>query len=622
MDRFTCDIRPRASQIAIVLVFALSIVACSGSRSGTGFAPPSQQSVEEGSASVSIASIQIELPLSTLPLGQQMTFAVIAKNSSGGIIKGRYDHPIRLAGKYLTISPSTVSDSRAASHITAIWNEAGVAECDYRNLHNSRRRPAVTGSIIATVDGYRARAQLNPGTGFAFYAVGNNPNTDVYGFPMTLGPDGKLYYGTLGPTTCNSSLCYSTDGAVGQFDPSTAKWTEIELHSEGFGVGSTSDGGLWIGGGFVSHKIFHLPAGSFSASALESMTVPAPGPGVDYVPGRAFAEDGSGNVWFNDGSGHRVFKNPIAGPYDGSALTAYALPSGPSGTPQVPANGQGMAYGGDGNVYLADLDNGLLDRIAPTTGSTNAQILTPQQQAFGANGSAGVRYITKSGAGTLYLSVNQSPGGMFQGGVDSLVPGSTVIHEVTLPNAPSGKQPDAIGSYRSHVYYADPTSNSLGFINTATGKSRSYPLEDVQYGLSANFQRIPNGIAVLSDGTAWFTCYGGLTTQPLCLGHTVYLSGWSIFPGPDITIAGFGSASSQPVGIMESPSKDSGPFKVVSSKKSVCSVSSVRDHNFVITGVAAGVCTVTVTDASSVKATVQVTVVASTAPSRARLRRL
>lgn len=615
MHCFSRTIERRTQRLAVIAIFALSIVACSGNRSGTGFAPPSQQLPEEVAAAGSIASIQIQLPVSTLPLGQQMTFAVVARNSQGRVITGRFDHPITLTGKHLTISPTTVSDSRAASHVTAAWTEAFAAQCDRRATRNSRQRAALAGSITATADGHTASAKLSPGTGFDFYAVGNNPNTDVSGFQMALGPDGKLYYGTLGPQTCTANFCYSADGAVGQFTPSSGKATEIELHSEGFGLGFTSDGGLWIGGGVVSEKIFHLSAGSFSASALQSMTVPAPSQGGIFAPGRAFTQDGSGNVWFNDGGGHRAFKNPIAGPYDGSALTAYALPSGPSGTLQFGANGQGMAYGGDGSVYLADFNNGLLDRIVPATGTTSAQLLTPQQQAFGATNSSEVRYITKNAAGTLFFSYLNGTNGL--GGVDSLVPGSNTIKAIALPNAPSGRVPDSIGANGSDVYYAD-LAGGLGFIDTATGKSREYPIETLafQNAPSTTFQRSPNGIAVLSDGTAWFTCAGGSTAQPLCLGHTVYLGDWSIFPGPDITISGFGSASSQPVGIMEAPSADSGPFKVANNKKSVCRVSPVHDHNFVITGVAAGACTITVSDAGSVKASVQVTVVASPAPLR------
>lgn len=59
---------------------------------------------------------------------------------------------------------------------------------------------------------------------------------------------------------------------------------------------------------------------------------------------------------------------------------------------------------------------------------------------------------------------------------------------------------------------------------------------------------------------------------------------------------------------MESPSSNSGPFKATSSATNICSIGNVSDHDFVVTGLAAGSCVVTVTDASKKAASVAISV--------------
>jgi hypothetical protein len=571
------------------------------------------------SASQPIASLAFQLPTGTLPLGQTLSFTVIAKSADGQTIVGDYDHPIILSGRNLTISPTSASNS-AAAQLTAAWNRSFTALSARLAPVSRSKAPAIlrtpppaSGSITATADGHAATVIIRPATGIAYYAVGNTPVYDDGGFMITYGADGNIYYGTYGgPQTCVGSFCYFSYGAVGKFAPSTGAWSEVDMHSSIMGLLFTSDGALWVAGG-ASHNVYRFPPGLFNADSVQTIPVPSPAPGATYYP-RELMSDGT-NVWFDDMRGGRIFKNPIAGPYDGSALTAYPLPSGPPGTVQAPGfAGDGIQYGKDANIYVVDRLNGIVDQVNPGTGMTTAQIITPQETAYGLtqDGFPAPNFMTQDALGTLYLTyIGTNAANLTFGGVDSLVPGSSTINIVSLPSTPSGSEGYGVSANGSYLYY-DDYFGGFGFVNTSTGESRLYRVLPIT---SSNFLLEPNSVVALPDGTAWFTCYGS-GAPPLCLGHTVYLSGsWSLWPGPAFTINGFGGAFSQPVGVMEAPAQNSGPFTATSSNSNVCQLSSVVDHNFVITGLSQGTCTIVVTDASKHGAQLQVTVQPSTPPS-------
>ncbi|HTX59600.1 MAG TPA: hypothetical protein VMH02_07940, partial [Verrucomicrobiae bacterium] len=335
-----------------------------------------------------------------------------------------------------------------------------------------------------------------------------------------------------------------------------------------------------------------------------------------YYP-RELTQDTNGNVWFTDGNGGRVFKNPVAGPYDGSALVGYTLPNTPYGNT---ASGQGIQYGSDGNVYVVDSRNAVVDRVDPSNGTTLTQIALPQEKQYLNVDVVTPNFMTQDSSGTLLLTYFQyaiSGYGSTFGGVDSLVPGAASMTALALPSTPSGSEGYGISANGSNVYYVD-FYGGLGYINASTGKSRLYRI----ISLTGNFSNSPSGVVAMPDGTAWFTCYGS-GAPPLCLGHTVYLKGWSLFPGPTFTIQGFGALNAQPVGIMEAPTASSGPFSAASSNTSACTASTVTDHNFLVTGVAPGACTVTVKDANGKSAQLQVTVepVPTATPGAERARR-
>ncbi|MBV9269758.1 MAG: hypothetical protein JO165_01600 [Candidatus Eremiobacteraeota bacterium] len=536
--------------------------------------------------SSAIASLAIQLQFSTLPLGQHMALTVIARDSHGAIITGAYDHPIVLTSSAVHFSPNSLVDAMHAKNVVAMWA-------------NGFAGPSAA-TITATADGHSTTTTLTPQTGFAFYTVGTNPATDVGGFQMKLGTDGNIYYGTVGSG--------GTDGAIGQFNPVTKVAHEIELHSPTNGVLVSSDGAVWVAGG-TSDKLFRVPPHTFSASALQTIVVPTPVPNHAYTP-RLLTQDGSGRVWFTDIAGHRALKIPVAGPYVSGSITSHVLPIGLPGTMHIPGRGQGIAFGSDGNLYVLDQANGSVNRVAPSTGATTAQTLTPEQMRLGSSDSSAPRFITKDASGRFFFTQLGSFTTNSVGTIDTFLPGFG-ISTLRQPNILAGTLPDSIDANGSVVYYANLAANGLGVYSEPNNSSRLYPVS----ALSEPFFEIPDGVAVLPDATAWFTCYGNATTfQPLCLGHTVYLSGWSVFPGRDVALSGIGNASAQIIGIMERPSVNSGPFTAVSSNTAICRTTSVVDHNFNIIGVASGVCNITVTDSHAVKVSIRVTVPSVTAP--------
>jgi len=133
---------------------------------------------------------------------------------------------------------------------------------------------------------------------------------------------------------------------------------------------------------------------------------------------------------------------------------------------------------------------------------------------------------------------------------------------------------------------------------------------------------LPDFVAAMSDGTAWFTCYGSQPGVVPCLGHTTYLSGWSIFPAQSIALFGAGLQSEQLVGVMESPSANSGPFTAASSNTDVCTVADLNDHNFNVVGTGPGACLVTVTDAHGVSQTINVTVTTTSGTVQSKRRQI
>lgn len=558
---------------AVAFCAALAFAGCSlGGTSPVG--------VSDGPAAVSfaraaanrIASLAIHPSLERLPLGQTMRFEVVARNSAGSVIKGRYDRPIALLAGGLTLSSYSVVDSSQGANLYASW-ASGVA-----------------GSAAATLEAKAGNAKavtyVQPGTGFAYFTVGTGAG-NASGFQIVGGPDGDLYFGTIG--SCRTARC-TPAGAIGRYDPVARATNEIALPSEVLGVLFTSDGALWFTGG-SGHELYRMPPSAFSSGSLRAMQVPAPRPGATYTP-RMLAQDDDGNVWFGDGAGGRMLEISASGPYESSAIHAFTQPRGPRGTPQKAPWVNGVAFA-NGTLAFADENNGAIDVVDTDTGKTSRQTILPQQRRAGSSVSVQPRFLIGASSGMLvsFLGVPRDDA-LSHGGIDRF--GESSISPLALPESPAGELPDSLSSADSLVYYNDAGMHAVGVVNEENGRTRLVPTIPLA---SIDAHQSPNGIAAMPDGTAWFTCAGSSNPSiPLCIGHTVYLDDWTIFPGPEFTL-GSGRNAAQVVGIMENPSQDSGPFTARAQPSIVCGASAVDDHDFAVTGHAEGRCTVTVRDA-------------------------
>jgi hypothetical protein len=537
-----------------------------------------------------VASLQLDVPAKAVPLGQSFAFRVIARDGRGAIITGAYDHPIALAAGGLSLSSYSVANASQSAALTGQW------------AHGVSGTAAAT--LEASADGHTATAYVAPGTGFALYDVGGDPNADFSGFQIVLGPNGDLYYGALGRRNCPPP-CPPLGGAIGRFDPSSDAFTELDLSSEILGLLFTNDGALWAACG-TSGKIFRLPPGRFSMDDLQTIDVPAPSTKASFTP-RLLAQDAGGNVWFGDGAGGRILRIPAGGPYTTRSIAAFRQPRGPAGTPQAPPYIGGIAYDGLGHVDALDYSNGVIDSVWANDGRNAGQKLLPQQKSVGAAASTDPRFLIAGPAPSMWVSyLGAARRGSFSvGGIDRFDPSSGLIAPVPLASVPAGDLPDSLSLAGANLYYADIGAHAVGVVNVQNRSSRLIPTQPF---LNFNARLSPGGIAALPDGSAWFTCANGVKPfLPMCLGHTVYLNGWSIFPGPGFNV-GVGAELSQIVGIMEAPSVDSGPFTATASQPKICRVSPVRDHNFVVTGLGKGSCVLRVTDAHHVSETVAVTV--------------
>jgi len=531
-----------------------------------------------------VASMTVTFADPYAPVGSAgTTVSVQAKDASGAIIVGTFDNPIALAaGTGLTLGATSLADSTHASGIAATYSGTPVA-------------PIV---VTATDDGHTGTGTLTPGSGIVRYTLGNDSTTDLSGFPAVVGPDGKFYYGTYGARICSGGICTGTNGGVGQLDPATGAFVEIPLNSTVSGLRFTPDGALWIAEN-SSNRIARIPAGSFTAAGVIQIALPTNG------QARALAVGSDGNVWFTDTGTRSVGKINPAGPYVTASITEYAVPPGPSGTTgHYAAQLGGIASGADGNLYVADYYNGVVDQIS-TAGVTTNQFVTPGEAIFNpSHGDGFTRFVAAASDGSIYVtSAGEGFTYPYNGRLDAMTTAGAFTN-VTL--SAYNYQPDSVAAGHGTVAFSDLSNQSLGLSVTGAPSAVEVPTTD-GYGFQATGDA-PNGVAVAADGSAWYMCYGatGIAGHALCAGHLIATSAWSVFPGRSISLYGLGVQGGQLFGIVESG--NSGPFTFASSAPSIATAAANSDHNFTITGNAAGSATITVTDAHGRAVTIAVSV--------------
>ena len=585
----------RTSRLWVSLVMSGVAAGCAGGSAGSGGAGSATIPNLLPARTAHVASMRIAMPNVRLPLGQTAIVSLDVRDRNGAPIAGRFDRPVALASQHLAIFPAEITNSVEAARVAVSWKPG------YGG--------GATDAIVARCGAVTATAAVTPATGFAYYQVVTSATTASSAFQMVPGPDGRVYFGTSG----------STAGSVGRIDPKTGVAEAVTLPSSIIAVFFSADGALWMSGG-KSGNLYRLPPGNFAGSALKTIPVPTPN-GANY---RGLAEDHQHRIWFGDGGGGHILSIPESGPFVPNSIVSHPVPAGPTGTAKIGGNLTGLAFGSDGMLYALDQNNGVVDVFNPATAKATQQALMPQQVPLGSNDSAFPRFITQNAAGTFYFSFVGSVY-TYDPGIDTFVPGPNVkISSVPVVTSQGPKNkcftnlcgtfPDGISGNGTLIYYAD-LEGAVGLLDTAAKRNRLIPTQSAAEGYLAvtaknptNGYHSPNGVAAMNDGSAWFTCFDRTTPlQPLCVGHTVYLNGWSVFPGPKFVLYK-GPEFAQVVGIMESPSQDSGPFKVTNSNHNACIVSYLTDHNFVVNGNVPGNCTITVTDAHSVKQSVSVSV--------------
>lgn len=538
-----------------------------------------------------VGSLVLTLANPYPPAGVKATTQLIvdAKDASGASIVGTYDNPVLLsAAGSVTLDKSSLASSTDGSNITATYSGTGTS----------------AEAITASGDGKSGTVSLVPASNVLLYQIGSSATNDVFGFSIHFGSDGKLYYTTLGNFTC-APTC-GEPGNVGRFDPATGSFTEVPLTGNPLDVIQTADGAIWATE-YTTGKLVRFS--TFSSAAQTEVPLPATTPQPNGSPGpapgpRALAMGPDGNLWFTDQHGHRVGKINPAGPYTTAAITMYDLPAGGANTPGYLAQPGGIAAGSDGNMWIADSSNGTVD-VMTTSGSIAAAYVSPEQKNEPPSLTSYPRFLALSSDGKMYLT--QAGDGVnypYHGWLDT-VTAAGVFSSIPVPGMSA--QTDQVAAGSSGVMYFSDLGNAALDQYTSAGGMRVYPLL-----LQGAYGALPNGVAVAPDNSAWFSCYGGQTPlQPLCIGHMLLASEWSVFPSGTITINGAGPMSAQPIGLAESG--NSGPFTGVTSNAGVAIINPVTgsDHNFTIVGAGGGTCTITITDAHGRSVAIPVNVTAT-----------
>jgi hypothetical protein len=532
-----------------------------------------------------VASITL-IPADAYPqVAGTTTITAQAKDAGGNTIIGTYDSPITLTTTGSASFGTTGSLSASDSVATITLADSQTASFTVTGSADSK-----TGSVT-----------LNPSSGIAYYGLGTDADA-TGGLRVTAGNDGKLYYTTAGKLQCNqNNFCYGSSGKLGQFDPSTHAFTEIDLPTyEALTPYQTADGAVWVSlshtdgttrktDGFVGRL-----SGAFTDANLNVIPLPTASPDPGISRPRSFALGADGNLYLTGNTDHKIYKIPTSNPSTAN-ITAVPIPSYtaqpgaelPFGSPAYP---EGIAAASDGKLYIANNS-----ATAPNvlqydpTGATFTALTLP-----GTAQAQAPRYIITGSDGNLYQSSTGTCLSMPCGGALNALTIAGVFSPIGLPDAYSF--PDDLASGSGFIAFTDLGEAALGTYDFASKEVRDYPIETYTTPCCTVWKG-PQGVTVANDGSIWYITDGHYKTDgAVALAHVIMTANWSVWPSQDITITGAGSQAAQLVAVMENG--DSGPFALHSSDSTVATIEAVtgESHDFHIVGVGPGSCTITITD--------------------------
>jgi len=360
----------------------------------------------------------------------------------------------------------------------------------------------------------------------------------------------------------------------------------------------TSDGTVWVSLSSTDPASTQTTgnvgyvSGGFSSSNLTVVPLPAPSPYVASRP-RSFALDSTGaNLYLTGNSDHRIYRIPLSNPAGATAipLPAYTPGPGASFPYQSASFPEGIALGNDGKFYIAN-NSVYAGNVVQYDGTAFTPFALP-----GVVQSQIPRYIANGSDGNLYETSAGSCAVMPCGGALNAMTTTGTFTQIALPDGYS--QPDDIVAGAGFVAFVDLGDAAFGTYDFTSKELRDYPIEpNTGQVTCCSTWSAPNGVTVASDGSLWYITYGTRSSGgPLALGHVVMTSNWSVWPSQQLSLFGAGSQGAQLIGVMENG--NSGPFTLTSSNSSVAVLEPIpgESHNFHLTGVGPGSCTVTITD--------------------------
>ena len=551
---------------------------------------------------------------SFLPLGQTERVWVVARDSQGSVIIGRYKPAVALSTSSNVVlspkSPALLTDSADAAALEIAWAGGFLGTS--------------TGSLTArTPRGPRGVATLNPGSGVVVFRAG--PDTAGVGAgPVATRPDGTVYF-VVNDKHCRTPGNCRTE--VGRFDPATQRIDYVALRDVP-GISQlyvSRDRALWMatfqpeGSWNAALPVLRMPPQQFSAQALQSLP-------ASFGEASGFAEDDSGNLWISGCSG--IHCSPD---HNGSAIVVETTVSGPHTSPKVtialtPACARFGYLGfsvGDvafyrGNLYVIGLNDG----SAPPARGTIWQVSAGRHEV-----SCRPRVPGDFNPSLYFAKVN----GLLVFGVG----GNSFDARWDISNGfyaveGTGSKAILLPRYKiplgtaTHIS-ASPDGGVLYYIANGVRDIRVFGLatyvpQENESELSGPWNVFPsgsfsgtqldNGVSAVADG-AWYTSDRACGKwQGICLARAIYLH-WSAIPQQTLPSILVGSTTT--FGIFSNPSPEpsevplnvhSGPFKIGARQqqtpgKAICNVSETKPEQsltFVVKGLNAGTCLITISD--------------------------